>query len=758
MIKELMLSSFGKFKNKKLDFARTTLFIGKNESGKTTIFDALFTALCQPKSTKKAGKQLKERYGEDQDVRVVFEGRSMQIDEDEFLNLYAIRSGDISLNMAGGASWMEKVKSSLFTGGIDPTILRRRFDILSSTSKTYKHNRELLTLEEDLETLQKELNEKKRTRDAILIRENQVHNLAEEITKLEAKRSSLQKECERLNEELNFEKQIIERRRMNDILLRIQQGEKRNAQLEELGSFAHSEIEELDELVDELNVIQSRRAVAAESEKELAERLQTQKIEMTTLEQACARAGNSARIATEYIARAANYSEHLPTTRPQLSWILVVLAIAFVVAGLASFLVLADPLLRVIMLMSGVFAGIMIGVFFILRGKNPDAKRIRTYCLEMVNELAERTGAAMPHPVETIEALKVTLSEFSRKADEENKDLLIAQNEYQDTDNRLLNLKNEIEDLERTNRSQNERILTWLSSKGVKNRDDYIRKVQHFDTLEQEQIGWEQDIARELENAGIQNPELLKHEYERRLRDLDREGLPASGRSHDEVRRLERELEHKSSQIQELIRQISDRKSTAAHERGEIRGVLGNLPEEIISIESALEQKERAVRNLRIDRMAAEMARDFFAQISQDSESMLQELSNELVHYVRVAIPGQRMVKITELDTSSIEVTDSAGDLRTIDHLSKGTQDAFVLAARIALVKRAHPGEGILILDEPFYSLDPERVHRSLSMLSSFQKQNGWQIVILSKDVELRKLVHKVFPHTKTHVLDDAEA
>ena len=102
MIKQLILETFGKFRDIHFDFSNSTLFLGKNESGKTTIFDALFQETCHPRANRRHGKQLQERYGESRQAQIKWQKNELRIDEDEFYNLLAIRSGDIDLDMASG--------------------------------------------------------------------------------------------------------------------------------------------------------------------------------------------------------------------------------------------------------------------------------------------------------------------------------------------------------------------------------------------------------------------------------------------------------------------------------------------------------------------------------------------------------------------------------------------------------------------------------------------------------------------------------
>ena len=78
--------------------------------------------------------------------------------------------------------------------------------------------------------------------------------------------------------------------------------------------------------------------------------------------------------------------------------------------------------------------------------------------------------------------------------------------------------------------------------------------------------------------------------------------------------------------------------------------------------------------------------------------------------------------------------------MRKIEQLSSGARDLFMLAARLTMAKKARTAVGgtvspaLLVLDEPFYTLDTDRTQAALKLLAAFQKGTGWQIIILTKD------------------------
>lgn len=154
MITRLRLERFGAFAGRDLEFAAVTLFVGPNESGKTTIVDALCEVLCKPRSNRIAGRRLALRYGTDRRVSAEFDGEPMTLPEDAFGDLFAIRSGDLTLDVRPGTGWVEALKADLFTAGLDPkrlhTVLARR----AGTDGGSRHNRELRQLGEEQRRLE----------------------------------------------------------------------------------------------------------------------------------------------------------------------------------------------------------------------------------------------------------------------------------------------------------------------------------------------------------------------------------------------------------------------------------------------------------------------------------------------------------------------------------------------------------------------------------------------------------------------------
>ena len=146
MIEKLLLNRFGSFHKTEFIFQDST------NSGKTTIFDALYVNLCRVRRQGEALHDIFERYGEAMEAEIQPEELAESVDPKEFRELYAIRSGDISLTFEEG-EWLEKVKSSLFSGGINPEEIAQEMHGLASDNATYRHNRLLQNLRGELHDL-----------------------------------------------------------------------------------------------------------------------------------------------------------------------------------------------------------------------------------------------------------------------------------------------------------------------------------------------------------------------------------------------------------------------------------------------------------------------------------------------------------------------------------------------------------------------------------------------------------------------------
>ncbi len=680
MIRELKIKSFGKFRNTSFSMDRITLFYGRNETGKTTIFDAIFTELCKPKATKKQGRRIRKRYGDNTEVEVIFSDQPVTIDEDEFLNLYAVHSGNMKLDLKSNSSWTEKIKADLFTGGLDPAKISRELANLASTSKALKHNKELNSLKSKQKVIQGELAGLKEKERYLLQRELDIVEKKNNLSLREKGLGTLKAEAAALQQELAAAGLIREKQELVGLLLKIKSSFAGSEKLARLKDYSHEELERFDALQKDLAGIANLLLQGEAEENHLLLAVEHGDLRLRAGEQPVDK-GSRAGVG------------------------FIVAAILVFLAGAGGVVFVSDLLMRIA---SGI-TGVLLAFIFILLGTGRSERFTRFQPARDRNKLGESL-------------------ERQRKNNEE---------------------------LRGQAQSKSSAIADWLKEGRVQSRDEYLELIFKREELSSKQERLQIELWQELKRRGLNDLRLLALEVERRLNVLDEQGVTNSRKREADVRGLQMELETKQAQMEEVNRKYSDLKAAVAEEMGGISASFGSLPPEIAAKELLLRENLEAQQQIELDREAAEMAENIFSEIARDSGRNFRELSGDITGLLKEILPDRNEVEILEFDESAVMVVDGGGGKRPLEHLSAGTKDSFLLAARLALAARCWGRGGILLIDEPFQALDWVRMERALRLIKKFIEQNGWQVIIFSKEEELMAQARRLFPGIKVHLLDN---
>ena len=267
MIRELSVASFGAVQGRTFPIGEVTLFSGGNESGKTTLFDALFDALCHPKGASADARTLRVRYGDDRKAAIAFDGEGFSIDPEEFLRLYAIRSGDLDIQLSKGKDWQDRVRAALFSGGIDPAALRDAFLLEASSKGNTRHNKAIREKRGEREKLVREKEELEGKRERILAAENLGQKSETNLTTLAEKLKGREKRAEQLLQEINQQDKIRRRRESLEIIRFLDDGEDNSRALGALaplkaGGEREADLTELSGLEDSIQ--ETRDALSRE--------------------------------------------------------------------------------------------------------------------------------------------------------------------------------------------------------------------------------------------------------------------------------------------------------------------------------------------------------------------------------------------------------------------------------------------------------------------------------------------------------------
>ena len=690
MITVMRLERFGAFIDRELEFGTVTLFVGPNESGKTTIVDALCDVLCKPRSNRLAGKRLALRYGTDRRVSAEFDGEPMTIPEDAFYDLFAIRSGELNLDVKPGSSWVETLKAELFTAGLDPKRMHAALGRRASNDGGSRHNRELRELREE----QRQLAER---RD--LLEERVVAARAAEsaVAGQRAERSRLAAELDGLTRTLD-ERQRQARHRLH-----------------------HAEHREAERLLQRFEELSREPDAVPASSGEAASRLQ----ELSEASDAAAQEVTRARAELEHARRqlqdtAGGAPAHAASAEGA-SGIATVVVLALLAGGVLAVLVLILGLPMLAAVTAGVAATAGTVAFAALI-------RQRAAGFASIREETDRAAERLRVRRERHDQLERELRGFLERYGAESKEQLLMQlggaradeSRRRDAEVELAAAARErgLRDLDTLRQMLREQLRDGPRTPEASVSEEPVRStVDSYPTTDEER----------LRARAVELRERLEELDEKVGRDREKAAALSAGAAemtelNTRIAAAERriaslELDRRAAGIAaSLFARIAD-ESTAA---------LDELSADIGS------------RYTAVSGSAAAQGAVFTVGSPQSSLTPAAELSSS--------------VNLEALEEEPL-IVDAYGVARPADQLSQGTRDAYSLAARLALAERAQRGAGLLIMDEPFHAMDTTRMRRALRLIARFQERTGWQLVVMTTDERVALAVSTQFAGAQVHRL-----
>ena len=673
---------------------------------------------------------------------------------------------------------MERVKNRLFTGGLDPGRLRDELAELASTRGSLAHNRELKRLEGRRLELQRRLAELEERRRAILEREREAAARMEELEPREEERRRLAAETAQLEERLAFLRLAGEKRELNDLLSRLRRGEERAGRLEELAGCTREELRAYDALeaeqrearrLLELSEQEGRARQAAVRRKEEAAAGQEQRAGRLDLA-ARAAAGLAGRVEAARREQARRPAASSGSPRWNRGFLLLFLAA--VAVGVGTAVLFEDPVLR----FGFSAAVILLAAVPLLLSRRPgpagpgaDPARglrdeWRALAAGLLPEGGPPPGADGPGSA-GLDGLLVELLAVRAQAGEAGRALLALREEAGRERGELRSLEAGLQAGRLRADALRARCEEWLRRRGAADRDAFMQRVTRREALREEQERWQEELRGELArraapagppSAAAAGAARLRQDVERRL---DRAGprggagrrpgggaAPPGGAAAGGPRPAGGAERGGRRPPQRAGPGAGGDQRLAGHPPG------GDRRRGAGAARGGRAQPRAAAgpRGGRAGRLPVRADRPRL-------RTLLRELGGELARRFGEIVrrPGERPgeVDVPALDPASFRVADGGGEKRPLEQLSRGTRDAFMLAARLTLARQAVQGEGLLLLDEPFQALDRRRVEQALRLVAGFQRETGWQVVLLSKDEGLAGLAGAVFSGLLVHQL-----
>ncbi|MDD2708284.1 MAG: AAA family ATPase [Verrucomicrobiae bacterium] len=749
MIRSLSLKNYGKFPDRRFEFDQITVFCGPNEAGKTTIFDALRQALCSidGRRDRKKSSMLHERYGEDRSAEIETDGeRPGLISIDEFDGFFAIRGGDVRYDISDDAGWMQKVKSRLFSGGIDHARLIKILNDLAGDNLTLRHNREIKELEEELRVLTERLNKDKNERRDILGREQALHDLKKEIDLRREELSKAQIKSEELKMRCAAQDEARQRRRLEEASLLIAEAEKMEKEIEESVDFADEQSlvefdcckEDEDRLAGQVARMEGQREELLEK----AEKIDAEKRD------ACRQAAEARQVvgtAGRILGDMALFMER--SSRPEgirRDMGLLIAGATMIILGATLAVALPGMMSKGVAAVACAALGVACFVFsrkdkrtFRSNGEADDVARFRD---DWINSVP---GAAPV--VETMGGLQEFI--LGRKIEAQKAAGLPAAIEEREREDRarIKDLETEIRRARESCIKAKEKKESWLVRHKVKSRDDFVRQAAvRRQLIEQRKSNAEKTgrLCVEMQVSGIRQ---LQFEVRRRLADFDQRDVARAPMPEPDVRKLRHDAGAAEDHVKTIQSAINQLQLKHEGDRKLMIGSLGGIPGRILDDERRMAGINRELERRRLDKRAAALAATLFGGVEENAGKALKDLGRTMAVELEIALGHGRKVEIGRLAEKDVRVEDASGKERKLDLLSGGTRDCFVLAARIALAKKAGWENGVLVFDEPFHSLDDDRRRGVLTMLARCRSETHWQMVFFTKDQELAGAIKAAF-------------
>jgi DNA repair exonuclease SbcCD ATPase subunit len=749
MIESLELRQYGRFHNRRFDFSPVTLFVGPNESGKSTIFDAIAEGLCVPAKTTNFGKRLDRRYGGERSFTLAPDGLHGALSQDALFNLLAINANEVTISVSERSSWMDRVKSELFSGGVDPKRVKRLLDAQADTHGNRTHMKERAQRERELDALTERRDELIAERDAVRRRQREGHAVDAELSQVESSISNADRRLQEIDEELAQQKRIYELDRLRALWRESAAASEIEEELQNLSRIAADEGSELEELTSKSQVERERSERAGieadHAQQELTRRRSALHDAERSLEEIESRSATAAELRERLRGLEPVELKRVVSWRP---WMLLLSVTALLAAG-ASLLFLAG-----VPGIIGATAGAVLSVVFILLSRSTRQERDTQKADEAVSQVRrewqQRTGSA-PNAQDAA-ALREELYGVELEHDRRKSHLQQRREEVREAESRYDQAQHSANQAVVAAQQAERTVTDWLRERGVQRMEEYWRLRERVAYLKRRNAEVHEATKEALAELGVRTRPELQRELTRRIADVE-ESITREAKSDAEVRGLEQERERLSRERSSLQQRKEGLIHRAGDASGTFRSSMGTLPEQIAQTDRDIARVRAQIAELDTTRRAAAWAASMFEEVAEDSTTMLADLAEQIGLQYGSLVGADRGAELSEIDPMAGSVQDSTGTLRSVEGLSQGTRDAFVLASRLVLAERAQPAVGILIFDEAFGSLDRDRRRRTLALLEEFRSRTDWQLIFFTMDENLAATITERFPYAQRHDL-----
>ncbi len=746
MIRRLDLTDYGKFRKERLHFGPFTVITGANEAGKTTVFDALFDALCAGSrhEGRPAWKALAGRYGALRKAELVWEEgfHPLSFTDDEFLEIFAVRAGDTRVDAEGGGSWEGAAEARLLNSGLNPASFAAGMEDKADSARKGSLKYREKELNRQINAREPELQELKVRRAAIFAGEAETARLEAELKRLREAQEARLAELEALKEreeELSLSCRLAS---AEAGLKALRELKDTRGELARLVVFASNELpayRALRSAADEAGRAYET-AAAALAEKEAYEASAKAVLDQLEIQQPVIRKRRATAEALN--GRISAFLAAPPKVLRSVSkgarfglWAGALALAGFVVYSGRNNVSYATA---AVIAAAGAWVGVKLSIKETLAGPSPE--EIKAFLAGLMTEWVLVSEEKLPS--DGVENARAFLSRAMAAAADAEADLKVRSEALRDLRAASGTVRTGVEELRAAAAGAAGKAQAWLKERGCDSEDDYQGKLAAHGRFVQRAGDIMQRVKIFKDRLRCSGDDEIRDRLLMEKEALDHKGVDPSKADEPELERLKARAAELNEDVHSVAAAASEVNSALEKARAVAGARLEGLPERINRLEAENASDREELAGLELQKQAYRLAADVFRKLAEESTAAFAELGKEVTAMLSRAVPELK-AQFISFKAGEAGMKDAGGAVRPVKYLSSGARDLFMLAARLTMAedcRRDADGNispALLVLDDPFYTLDSARTRAALKLLADFQKETGWQIIILTKDFTL---------------------
>lgn len=694
---KLNIFSFGKFKNISFELSDITVFFGKNESGKTTIFDALLSVLSKHDNTKVSGV-VKKRYDKETDVLLEPKIESEKLPMDAYINLYAVRQSDVVFNIGDNKAWQKTIRRVLYGSEIDIDSIIDDIKVDLSSKAQGRIGGEKALLQKEHEKIKNECESLYKEEENL---DSETSLVNEEMKNIAHKKAEFEKEKKNL---LDFEKiisveeTVLRRKRYIKILEDIKAYKKAEEYVVKNKAYSEDKSEDIRNIATDIETKRKHIAMLQNMKGQYALRDESTLYKIDS--------------ALEYIKKCRKSFPYLKIS-----------AILISVISVCIFAFTKNPVW-----FFGLFS---IFLLFIKNGGQSERNVIKNVCM---------TISELDFDPTKIKSIDKTLEL-----------LIVAKNDFVKSKENLQDIEEEIEYL-RNSIEETEKFFNQVKREhGFSNIEEYFENAQNYKGHVFERDRLRKIIDDYLFSFSFTNINMLETETERILKEIEREGVPYTNVSEEDIAVKKNEYKKMRMQIDEKEKMIVSGEASVLAKSSFMQGKFVNLPKEIVLREGRLSEIERRISEIEERESSLLILKEIFANMKEKNDSAFIDLwKDTALMFSQITNKSGRKADVKELSSDFIYLSDDFG-MRHIEHASSATKTLFLFLLRLTLISKLGNKDFFILLDDPFVTFDEERITNMIEFMKGYIKEFGIKIVFFTKDKLLSEKLALSFDNVVKH-------